>query len=656
MIAQTEMRTEQSVRDLIERNLRKGIHPGTKPSIDFIKKILDDAYDSGMAYDVTNLRPRVIAFANNSSNQGLTCLKIVKQMKWQSESDIPAPENTSDKPIVFFDCEVYPNLFVLCWKFDGKDQVARMINPSPEEIAALFSMKLVGFYNRNYDNHILYARSMGFTNEKLFALSQQLIENRRNATFAAAYGLSFADIYEFSSVKKSLKKFQVDLGLPHLEINIPWDQPVPDDQVERVVKYCENDVRTTEAVFHSRQQDFVARLILAELSGLTVNDTTPRHTAKIIFRDLRDTTAAMKYTDLSKEFPGYVYSYGKSTYKGVEVGEGGYVYAEPGIHKNVALLDIASMHPTTIGHLKLFGPYTKNYMALRDARLAIKRGAYSEAKEMLDGRLAPFLESQDDAEALAYALKIVINIVYGLTSAGFDNPFRDIRNVDNIVAKRGALFMVDLLEAVQAQGFTVAHIKTDSIKIPDATPEIIEFVKEFGAKYGYTFEHEGTYSKLCLVNDAVYIAATDVPGKPRKWTAVGAQFAHPYVYKTLFTGEDISFDNLCETKQVNKGHIYIDYDSVQKPMISADAPVFVGKTGIFVPVDEKQGGILYRVDGEKQYSITGTKGYFWVDVNRARAMHEANDLEIDMSYFETLADKAQKTINKFGDFEQFIKE
>ena len=55
---------------------------------------------------------------------------------------------------------------------------------------------------------------------------------------------------------------------------------------------------------------------------------------------------------------------------------------------------------------------------------------------------------------LAYALKIAINIVYGLTSAKFDNPFRDIRNKDNIVAKRGALFMIELKHALQERGLS----------------------------------------------------------------------------------------------------------------------------------------------------------------------------------------------------------
>ena len=52
--------------------------------------------------------------------------------------------------------------------------------------------------------------------------------------------------------------------------------------------------------------------------------------------------------------------------------------------------------------------------------------------------------------------------------------------------------MIDLKNEVQKRGFTVAHVKTDSIKIPNATPEIIDFVMEFGAAYGYTFEHEAT--------------------------------------------------------------------------------------------------------------------------------------------------------------------
>jgi energy-coupling factor transporter ATP-binding protein EcfA2 len=672
------IKSEQGLRELIRRNLRKEIHPGTKPSIDFIKKILDDAYESGMQYDVTDLRSRIVAFANNSSNQAVASLKVVKEMKWASAdagetkeeafTADPAVEAADDR-LVFFDVEVYPNLFVICWKFQGSEEVARMINPKPHEVAELFKLKLVGFYCRRYDNHILYAAAMGANTEELFRLSSKIVEGNRSATFSQAYNLSYVDIWEFSSVKQSLKKFEIDLGILHMELDIPWNEPVDKKDWERVVEYCVNDVRATEAVFEDRRGDFVARQILAELSGLTVNDTTQNHTAKILFGDkVKTAHKEFVYTDLSTEFPGYKFELGRSYYKGEEPGEGGYVYAEPGMYENVAVLDVASMHPTSIVQLNAFGPYTAKFEDLIKARIAIKRKDFDAAAGMLDGRLLPFLSDPhtgydiEGADQLAYALKIVINIVYGLTSAKFDNPFRDIRNRDNIVAKRGALFMIDLKHELQKMGAQVVHIKTDSVKIPNATPEIIKFVTEFGAKYGYDFEHEETYDRFCLVNDAVYVAGIKmVPweeGYPKyKWTTVGAQFQHPYVFKSLFSGDELIFDDYCEARSVVKGTMYL-YKGSEKPVngvLNGDAALMkhVGRTGLFVPV-EKDGGALYRFNDGKYYAVSGTKGHLWLEADTAIERGEQDDLEIDVSYFEKLKEEAIAAIEKFGSFEEFV--
>lgn len=649
MLPANTIQSEKGLRDLISRNLRKEIHPGTKPSIDFIQKILDEAYLSGMQYDVSDMQSKIVAFANNSSNQALTCLKIVKGMRFKSDEPIQRTEVVSPKDdrIVFFDVEVFPNLFVVCWKYRGSDTVVKMVNPSPQEVEGLFQLKLVGFNNRRYDNHILYARHLGYDNEALYKLSKKIIEGNVGAMFGEAYNLSWTDIYDFSSVKKSLKKFQIDLGLHHRELDIPWDEPVPEELWQKVVDYCANDVVTTEPVFESRIGDFIARQILADLSGLSINDTTAKHTARIIFGEDKNPQRSFVYTDLSKEFPGYTYDRGVSTYRGETTGEGGYVYAEPGMYENVALLDVASMHPTSIIQLNLFGEYTPKFGELIDARLAIKHEDYDRARNLLDGKLAKYLEDPSGASGISDALKIVINIVYGLTSAKFDNPFRDVHNKDNIVAKRGALFMVDLKHAVQEQGYTVAHIKTDSIKIPDATPEIIEFVKMFGEKYGYKFEHEATYDAFCLVNDAVYVAR-----KGDEFTAVGAQFQQPYVFKTLFSGDPIEFDDLCETKQVSQGVMYLDFDVTSPMAFPKNGLHHVGKTGRFVPVHEGYGGgLLYRVKDGRHYSVTGTKGYFWVEAEVAKDLpREA----INMDFFETLAEEARKTIDYFGEFTRFI--
>ncbi len=92
MLAPKTIQSEKGLRDLIGRNLKKEIHPGTKPSIDFIKKVLDDAYESDLTYDVTDLRSKIVAFANNSSNQAGICLKTVGEMQWRSEADIVAAD------------------------------------------------------------------------------------------------------------------------------------------------------------------------------------------------------------------------------------------------------------------------------------------------------------------------------------------------------------------------------------------------------------------------------------------------------------------------------------------------------------------------------------------------------------------------------------
>lgn len=346
-------------------------------------------------------------------------------------------------------------------------------------------------------------------------------------------------------------------------------------------------------------------------------------------------------------FPGYTFDHGKSLYWGEEVGEGGYVYAEPGMYRAVALLDIASMHPSSIMAERLFGDiYTARFGDILAARLAIKHGEFEKAEKMLDGKLAPYLKDKDAAKNLAQALKIAINSVYGLTSAGFDNPFRDKRNIDNIVAKRGALFMVNLKHAVQDQGFTVAHIKTDSIKIPNATPDIVKFVMDYGKEYGYTFEHEATYDRMCLVNDAVYIARYE----DGKWTATGTQFQVPYVFKKLFSREPIEFDDLCETKSVSTA-LYLDMNEGLPE--DAHNYKFVGRVGRFSPIKSECGGGLLLRKTDKGYSAaTGSKGYRWMESEEVKKLGKEKD--VDRSYYDRLVDEAVETISQYGDFEQFI--
>ena len=725
------VKSEKGLRTQIKRNLNKEYHPATKPSIDFIYKILEDAYASDLHYDVTDMRNAVLAFAASSTHQADYCIKLVNKMQFKSADQSSGTKN-DDAKLVFYDVEVFPNLFLVNWKIEGEGKpVVRMINPTSAEIEELMRFRLVGFNCRRYDNHILYARLMGYTNEQLFSLSNKIINGSANCFFGEAYNVSYTDVYDFCSKKQSLKKWEIELGIHHQELGLPWDQPVPEEMWTKVAEYCDNDVIATEAVFNARKADFTARQILADVAGMTVNDTTNSLTTKIIFGNNRKpqdqfnyrfmgevtpdcepwtiTEDMVLYDHLGDEnftlfnkdgkpvFPGYTFEGGKSIYRGEEVGEGGYVYAEPGMYSNIALLDIASMHPSSIVAEELFGPeYTKRFNDILQARIAIKHKEFDKAKKMLNGALAKYLTDEAAAADLAQALKIAINSVYGLTSASFDHPFRDNRNKDNIVAKRGALFMVNLKHEVQRRGFIVAHIKTDSIKIPDATPEIIQFVMDYGKQYGYNFEHEATYDRMCLVNDAVYIAKYKDGKHAGEWTATGTQFQVPYVFKKLFSKEPIEFEDMCETKSVASA-LYLDMNEglpdvsnlesekdklwkqindtnrMTEPMEKECARIeeliseiakghnyhFIGKVGQFCPIKPGcGGGILLRETenkktGEKGYAAaTGSKGFRWLESEMVRELGKEND--IDRTYYNNLVDEAVKSLSSYGDFERFV--
>ena len=741
MVSADVIKSEKGLRQMIRRNMDKEFHPGTKPSVDFIYKILEDAYERGMKYDLTDMKNEVYAFAMNSTNQSDYCIKLVSKMHFKSD-EASEPVGTKHESIIFWDCEVFPNLFLVNWKIQGEENpIVRMINPTPTEVEELTHFRLVGFNCRRYDNHILYARLMGYSNEQLYNLSQRIINGDKNAFFGEAYNLSYTDIYDFASAgnKKSLKKLEIEMGIHHKELGLPWDQPVPEEKWVEVAEYCDNDVIATEAAWDYLSADWTARQILADLATMTVNDTTNTLTTKIIFGNERKPQGEFCYRDLSQPvtvldpevkkfleeacpvmmsqlhgeaksllpyFPGYKYENGKSTYRGEEVGEGGYVDAEQGMHTKVALLDVVSMHPHSGIAECIFGPkFTRKFRELIKGRVTIKHEDWDELNGYLDGKLTPYVEKVKNGEMtskqLSNALKTAINSVYGLTSANFDNPFRDVRNKDNIVAKRGALFMIDLKNEVQARGFTVAHIKTDSIKIPNATPEIIEFVMEFGKKYGYEFEHEATYKKMCLVNDAVYIAQYEDPAECEKlygyipsdnkkkggeWTATGTQFAVPYVFKTLFSKEPIEFNDMCETKSVTTA-LYLDMNEILPDVTSEEKELakyetqfkkelitegeykvnrdrlmsiidtghdyrFVGKVGNFCPIlPGKGGGLLTREKDGKYYAAGGSKGYRWLESEIVRGINEEY---IDRSYYNELVDAAVDTISQYGDFEWFI--
>lgn len=772
------VKSEKALRKLITRNLNKEIHPSTKPSVDFIYKILEDAYNSGLEYDVSDMRQAVLYFAGNSHHQAAYCLKLVGKMHFKSEEITQVDDKNYDNEFAIFDVEVFKNVFILCYLTISRDEmvtlskmskkeylkaiedmrprVVQCINPSPDDIKKLSKYKCIGFNCRRYDNHICYARENGYSNMQLYNLSQRIINSAKtndNPFFGNAWDFSFTDAYDLSSVKQSLKKFEIELGFDHVENEYPWDEPLDESHWEEVANYCANDVLATLATLIYRWGDFIAREILAALSGLNMNATTNQHTTAIIFG--KEKHPGLVYTDFMTGktygpgeaftmpvteydyyiqhkddwkkapamnspkncFPGYFWvRFPDGTlhnmYRGVDLGKGGYVYASPGMYLDGAItFDVASEHPHSIKELNLFGKYTQKFVDLMEARIAIKHKDFEAAKKLFDGKLAPYLDDPAQAKALSGALKIAINSVYGLTSAKFANPFRDERNVNNIVALRGALFMKTVQDAVEEKGYHVIHIKTDSIKIEKPDADIQKFVMDMGKSYGYTFEIEHTWDRICLVNNAVFIGkhGKDDPDGPGEWDAVGTQFQIPYVFKSLFTHEEITFEDLCVTKSVNTA-LYLDCneglkdvtqweklkelrtkvrrqnnkltitkseqrfvdenndisdESLNEMIAEGHNLSFVGRVGSFCPMKTGCGaGSLLRLgedpEGRPKYdSATGAKWTEdkkevnrWMEASVVKSLGKEN--YIDRNYFRSMVDEAKDTIEQFGNFEDLV--
>lgn len=219
---------------------------------------------------------------------------------------------------------------------------------------------------------------------------------------------------------------------------------------------------------------------------------------------------------------------------------------------------------------------------------------------------------------------------------------------------------------------------------------------EYGAMYGYTFEHEATYERMCLVNDAVYIAkyadgahkfqlsTGEVIETP--WTATGKEFQVPYIFKTLFSGDPVKFEDYCLTQSCTTA-LYLDMNegmpdvtqeekelkklatkyrkgelsdttwekeskALNERIADGHNYIFIGKVGQFVPVyDGCGGGLLMREKDGKYYNASGCSGYRWKTAEVIKSMKKEN--QIDVSYWENQAHDAMGSIVVFGDYNWF---
>jgi hypothetical protein len=268
-------------------------------------------------------------------------------------------------------------------------------------------------------------------------------------------------------------------------------------------------------------------------------------------------------------------------------------------------------------------------------------------------------------------VKEFCNQGYGIFTATFDTRSRNPHNNGNPVANYSACTVVKAVDAVMAHGGHVVHVKTDSLKIPAVTREVLDAAMASAVEVGQSFDIEDIYQKFLLLNKSEYAAFAQ---SDKSWHFRGKKFLRPYIRKMLFMHDPMSFDDYAETI-ASQGTLYL-----VNPNDPEDRQ-HIGKVGKFLPMASvEEGGrtlVTERVntkgqkelvvadvgngdecpDGEPLFTQSapgGTKGYLWMDKDAYILMYGEDLSHVNHAYYENMQQAVIDEINEIVPFAELV--
>lgn len=457
---------------------------------------------------------------------------IKKERHFEKYYEVP------DVDLIFFDTEVYKNLFILVTKRHGDKDCKIYVNPMLkilEECIHPFCKYWIGYNCNMYDNVILYQlkkllkknQNYSVIMPALKKVSDDIIGNSAERNYGKIS--TYLDFYKLCSKDKSLSKLKYELGYRCLETPFSFDDDIQPDQIKECVNYCVNDVLGLEYAFFQPQyyQKYIAHKNLCKMVDIQVSNSTNTTTGVLIFGHTsnlwrKSQLRLPNLTEYINNIPGYENA--KFESQNSETGtngvfingdtktvinRGGENKTVAGKYTNVVSLDVDSMYVTTFINTHYFGDFTERIKQLRDVRLALKRKDLPEVHRLYK-EFGEFITNEHiDFKLASDMLKLCLNSLYGLSSASFDNFMKLPENETNLIANLGNIMMNELYHECVAKGWKVVHIKTDGIKIADCTEEMINFCIDFAKKWGYNFSIDEKYKEFLIVDKANYIGLTE---------------------------------------------------------------------------------------------------------------------------------------------------
>ena len=106
-------------------------------------------------------------------------------------------------------------------------------------------------------------------------------------------------------------------------------------------------------------------------------------------------------------------------------------------------------------------------------------------------------------------------------------------------------------------------------------------------------------------------------------------------------------------KKLNPDMADMSDDDIRSKIAEGHRYQFIGRVGRFYPIRSGKGGGLQMVLRDGKYnSVSGSKGYRWLEAEYVKSAHKEKD--IDQAYHDAMAKGAIESVEKFGSFERFI--
>lgn len=407
----------------------------------------------------------------------------------------------------FFDIEVFQNDWIVCFINALNDEKIYIYN-DPEKLSEELSKMdlIIGFNNCYYDNKILKAILSRCGNIK--EISDKIINGEivsiPNVWIPDSWDikLTVAKVLDPNCSLKQIEIFYYDIVAIDTPVNFDIKRPLTHDELEKVIKYCFNDVYYAKRIFFDRcKGDFEAYEVLLETFNLNRHKWLHRTKPAICNEILAPNRQKIEFMDkelylmpdrkLCDAIPDELWNfYAKNQYNkedprsikmimnlcGIECqyGIGGLHGAIPNYKSpdGVKVLDsdITSLYPSLMIEYKLF------------SRNSVGISAYADMKQ----KRVEMKKAKDPRQA---AFKICLNGTYGILGSdcyAFGDPLYMYS-----VCVHGQLLLTDCMCRLYNAGYKILQINTDGIIYeddPKLNGKYKEILEEWSKKTRLGFE------------------------------------------------------------------------------------------------------------------------------------------------------------------------